>query len=375
MDHDPQPEHGVLFRGDGSVTDGEPPRATPSIRDIGVRIVMGVAMAIVALAVLWAGSLPFAVLVGAIAVVVSWEWGRIVRSAGVDAIFVIQAGAVIVAVVLASRGLAGLGLIAVLVAAILSSLLGFGERGTAALGALYAGVPAVALVWLRGADIFGLLAVLFLLLAVWATDTGAYFAGRQIGGPKLMPRISPNKTWSGLIGGVVAAGIVGLIFALLAKAGLHPGRMTVSGMVLGLVAQAGDLSVRLEARVWGQGCECINSWPWWVHGSHRWFGSGCGGLGHLRHGCQYSRARARPARIELSAMQKASISDHRDVAPNFRAKLDADVPSTEPRRLTVLGATGSVGTSTLDLIARHADVFAVEALTAQTNAAALADLA
>ena len=234
------------------MTDGEPPKATPNLRDVGVRVVAGVAMAGVALAVLWAGSLPFAVLVGAVAVVVSWEWGRIVRLAGADAIFVIQAGAVIAAVLLASRGVAGLGLIAVLVAAILSALLAFGERGhMAALGALYAGLPAVALVWLRGADMLGLLAVLFLLLAVWATDTGAYFAGRQFGGPKLMPRVSPNKTWSGLIGGVAAAGVVGLAFALLAKAGLHPGRMTVTAMVLGLVSQAGDLFESALKREYG----------------------------------------------------------------------------------------------------------------------------
>ena len=234
------------------MTDGEPPKATPNLRDVGVRVVAGVAMAGVALAVLWAGSLPFAVLVGAVAVVVSWEWGRIVRVAGADAIFVIQAGAVIAAVLLASKGVAGLGLIAVLVAAILSALLAFGERGhMAALGALYAGLPAVALVWLRGADMLGLLAVLFLLLAVWATDTGAYFAGRQFGGPKLMPRVSPNKTWSGLIGGVAAAGVVGLAFALLAKAGLHPGRMTVTAMVLGLVSQAGDLFESALKREYG----------------------------------------------------------------------------------------------------------------------------
>ena len=234
------------------MTDGEPPKAAPNMRDVGVRVAAGVAMASVALAVLWAGSLPFAVLVGAVAVVVSWEWGRIVRSAGVDAIFVIQAGAVIAAVLLASRGVAGLGLIAVLVAAILSALLAFGERGhMAALGALYAGLPAVALVWLRGADMVCMLAVLFLLLAVWSTDTGAYFAGRRIGGPKLMPRVSPNKTWSGLIGGIVAAGVVGLVFALLANAGLHPGRMTVSAMVLGLVSQAGDLFESALKREYG----------------------------------------------------------------------------------------------------------------------------
>jgi len=217
-----------------------------------VRIVAGVAMAVVALAVLWAGSLPFAALVSAVAVVVSWEWGRIVRAGGVDAIFVIQAGAVIIAVLLASKGLAGLGLIAVLVAAIISALLAFGERGhMAALGALYAGLPALALVWLRGADMIGMLAVLFVLLSVWTTDTGAYFGGRQIGGPKLMPRVSPNKTWSGLLCGIAAAGIIGAIFAMATNVGLHAGRMAVGGMVLGLVAQAGDLFESALKREYG----------------------------------------------------------------------------------------------------------------------------
>ena len=217
-----------------------------------MRIVAAIAMAVVALGVLWAGSLPFAALVAAVAVVVSWEWGRIVRSGGVDAIFVIQACAVIVAVLLASRSLAGLGLIAVLVAAIISALLAFGERGhMAALGALYAGLPAVALVWLRGSDMIGMLAVLFLLLAVWTTDTGAYFGGRQFGGPKLMPRVSPNKTWSGLLCGIAAAGIVGLIFAMVANVGLNAGRMTIGGMVLGLVAQAGDLFESALKREYG----------------------------------------------------------------------------------------------------------------------------
>lgn len=234
------------------MTDAGPPAAPPSFRDLGVRIVAGVAMAVVALAVLWAGSLPFAALVSAVAVVVSWEWGRIVRAGGVDAIFVIQAGAVIIAVLLASKGLAGLGLIAVLVAAIISALLAFGERGhMAALGALYAGLPALALVWLRGADMIGMLAVLFVLLSVWTTDTGAYFGGRQIGGPKLMPRVSPNKTWSGLLCGIAAAGIIGAIFAMATNVGLHAGRMAVGGMVLGLVAQAGDLFESALKREYG----------------------------------------------------------------------------------------------------------------------------
>ena len=92
------------------------------------------------------------------------------------------AATALVAAAFAAWALAGLGLILVLVAAIISALLAFGERGhMAALGALYAGLPAVSLVWFHHAAA-GFLAVLFLLLAVWATDTGAYFAGRLIGG-------------------------------------------------------------------------------------------------------------------------------------------------------------------------------------------------
>jgi 1-deoxy-D-xylulose-5-phosphate reductoisomerase len=74
-------------------------------------------------------------------------------------------------------------------------------------------------------------------------------------------------------------------------------------------------------------------------------------------------------------MQKASVSDHRAKPSPVGVTLDTTAASLQPRRLTVLGATGSVGSSTLDLIARHADAFEVEVLTAQTNAAALADLA
>jgi phosphatidate cytidylyltransferase len=223
----------------------------PAMRDLGLRIASGVALAAVVLAALWAGSLPFAFVVCVVGVIVAWEWGRLVRSADIDAIMVIQAGAVVLAVLLASRGVAALGLIAVVVAAIISALLAFGQRGhMAALGALYAGLPALALVWLRGADGNGLLAVLFLLLAVWSSDTGAYFAGRLIGGSKLIPRVSPNKTWSGLAGAIVAAGAVGTVFALV-NPSLDVGRMTLGGMALGLVGQFGDLIESALKREYG----------------------------------------------------------------------------------------------------------------------------
>lgn len=233
------------------MTDGETPKSAAPMRDLGQRIASGVALAALVLAALWAGPLPFAIVVGAVGVVVVWEWGRVVRSAGVDAIMVIQAVAVPAGVLLAALGLAGLGLIVVLVAAIISALLAFGERGhMAAFGALYAGLPAVALVWLYRGDAAGYLAVLFILLTVWATDTGAYFAGRLIGGHKLMPRVSPNKTWSGLAGGIAAGGLVGVGFAL-ARADLALGHMIVAGALLGAVSQAGDLLESALKRAYG----------------------------------------------------------------------------------------------------------------------------
>ena len=58
---------------------------------------------------------------------------------------------------------------------------------------------------LRSDSEYGLLAMMFLFAVVWATDIVAYFVGRAVGGPKLVPRVSPKKTWSGAIGGTVAA--------------------------------------------------------------------------------------------------------------------------------------------------------------------------
>jgi phosphatidate cytidylyltransferase len=82
----------------------------------------------------------------------------------------------------------------------------------------------------------GLRNVLFVVLVVWAGDVGAYLVGRLIGGPRLAPKISPGKTWSGAGGGTVAAVLAG------AAAGFEtPLRAAVLALVLSLVAQAGDL--------------------------------------------------------------------------------------------------------------------------------------
>jgi len=103
-------------------------------------------------------------------------------------------------------------------------------------GVLYCGLPVLALTFLRRQD--GGLLVFWALSLVWATDIGAFFAGRTIGGPKLAPRISPAKTWSGLIGGIVLA--TGLALILHLGKGL-PIPLVAATPLLAIVAQGGDL--------------------------------------------------------------------------------------------------------------------------------------
>lgn len=107
------------------------------------------------------------------------------------------------------------------------------------LGMLYIGIACLSFLWLRHVPEEGRNLVFWLLAVVWATDIGAYFAGRGIGGPKLAPKISPNKTWAGLIGGALSAGLVGVLAA--GFLGREAMLLVVGGMVLAVVAQGGDL--------------------------------------------------------------------------------------------------------------------------------------
>jgi len=115
------------------------------------------------------------------------------------------------------------------------------ERRTWVAGGVpYAGALGVAPIVLRSDGEAGFLAMIFLFAIVWATDIVAYFVGRGIGGPKLMPQVSPKKTWSGALGGTVAA-----VFAALAmaKAAALTGWFAIAmlAIILSVVAQGGDL--------------------------------------------------------------------------------------------------------------------------------------
>ncbi len=109
-----------------------------------------------------------------------------------------------------------------------------------AFGPAYLGMSGVALIEIRADDQTGVLAAFYLLAVVWSTDIGAYFAGRAIGGPKLMPKVSPNKTWAGLLGGMLSAGLLGGAVAWMLDDGA-PHRAALVALGLAVVSQMGDL--------------------------------------------------------------------------------------------------------------------------------------
>jgi len=108
------------------------------------------------------------------------------------------------------------------------------------IGVIYVAAPAPALVAIRAEPVFGTAALVWIIALVVAADTGGYLVGRTVGGPKLAPRISPNKTWSGLAGAVAGAALVGLSMAFVLNH-TNVWMLTLVSAVLGLLEQGGDL--------------------------------------------------------------------------------------------------------------------------------------
>jgi phosphatidate cytidylyltransferase len=228
--------------------------AVDKSRELKLRIASAVVIGPAVLALTWFGGLPFAVLLIVCAALMLGEWTTIVMGASNGPVRLLQLALVAVAVaafVFAGRfGVPRIQTMALVIAALgVASALALREVREAGLdgeaknwapwGSLYAGVSAMAIVALRDAPI-GLWLVFYLFAVVWTTDIAAFFAGRAIGGPKLWPRVSPKKTWSGAIGGVLGAVVAGLLVAHFAGAPrLLP--VAVVTMALSVASQGGDL--------------------------------------------------------------------------------------------------------------------------------------
>ena len=204
--------------------------------DLGRRVGVGVVLATVAIAALWLGGVALWALASLVALIGLAEWGALVgagRLRTAVALAVLAAALICALPMLWDTDRSSVA--ALLITALLLALVP-GAAGVA-FGAGYVGTAAIGLMFLREQP-HGVLLALWTLAIVWATDIGAFFAGRAIGGARLAPAISPNKTWAGLAGGVVAATLVGWIVA---RVGNLPPATLMLGAPLAVLAQVGDL--------------------------------------------------------------------------------------------------------------------------------------
>ena len=195
-------------------------------------------LAPLALGCIWIGGAAFAGLIALIAVGLAYEWlGLCGQRTSPSAVALYAALPLAVLLMAWGDGIAAVVLLAV------ATVLGRGLSPIRPLGfgILYLGLGVVALVWLRQPSGSGGVNVIVLLLVVWASDIGAYIAGRAIGGPRLAPAISPGKTWSGAAGGLVAAASVGAAASAILRNGLVSWRPILFAVLIGIISQAGDL--------------------------------------------------------------------------------------------------------------------------------------
>lgn len=203
--------------------------------DFGIRLASAAVLGPIALACVWLGGEAWRIFLLVAVIGLGREWGRLARlpAAGYGREYLMLALGL--AVVLSRLG-PGYSLAELAAASVFAA---WRYGGFAAIGLPYAGIGAIALLWLRLQPAHGLYDTAFLVVTVWGTDIGAYLVGRLVGGPKMAPRISPGKTWSGGIGGLLIGGAAAAILAG-GGSGFDAAALPAA-FLLSIFAQAGDL--------------------------------------------------------------------------------------------------------------------------------------
>jgi phosphatidate cytidylyltransferase len=218
------------------------------------RPLFGIVLAGAAIWALFSSPAIFAGLVVAIAIPAAYEWHRMVAGEGrcrsETAISAVTVALAVVALLITRQAWPSLLLLAVGAAAL--AVLAQNRHQHAlwqGLGVIYLGLPALALVFLRSFVPRGNLIIVGLFLIVWATDSGALIFGNLIGGPRLAPRLSPAKTWSGTIGGSLTAALVFGCYAWLLGGAWWAAALFA--LVFSVTAHAGDLFESFAKRHFG----------------------------------------------------------------------------------------------------------------------------
>jgi phosphatidate cytidylyltransferase len=223
----------------------DPQPATPRAgegarRELILRIVSGAILAPFAVGVAWLGGWCFFAFWTLAAIGILWEWRKVVADPGASG--GLGECALVAASIAAMVGFGTVATLIILYGAVVEGLMARTGRPRpwVASGIVYAGALPVACILLRADPRYGFVAIVFLFAVTWGTDILAYFVGRLVGGPKLWRRVSPNKTWSGAVGG--AAGGIAAALAVTHSAQIA-NSLAVAGLalLLSVASQAGDL--------------------------------------------------------------------------------------------------------------------------------------
>ena len=240
----------AVAKGDMAEQTPEPQKDSGNLR---LRIFSALILALPFVIATYYGRPWFDLFVWSMGVLMTWEWSKIALGEEKDLVGRFAIG-VVVAVL---TGYYFSPLLAVVFAAVGAGIFGIAGRRSMgsrliwlAIGIAIIGIFCLSFLWIRDFPESGQTLMIWLIFAIWFTDTGGYFFGRSIGGPKLAPTISPNKTWMGLAGGVLLAAMWSAIW-LSEISGIAIGVSVGAGIVMAILAQIGDLGVSKFKRRFG----------------------------------------------------------------------------------------------------------------------------
>lgn len=236
-------------------------------KNLAARVLSAAILIPTALAAIWVGGGPYILVLAIAAGLLAIEWAKMSAPDAPAEVAVAITVATLAGVFAAYTGWyrsAWLVMLGGAVVAAIASRHKTERAADAGYGVIYIAPALIAMVWLRdtASDPFvwplswppseGVSWTLLLFAVTWAADIGAYAVGNIAKGPKLWPRISPNKTWSGFIGGLIASGLAGFwLVQALPAIGLSPLTGFFVGLLAGLATMAGDLWESILKRRFG----------------------------------------------------------------------------------------------------------------------------
>ena len=221
---------------------GVEPQARTKTSELGLRVASALVLLVAVLGFTVAGGQWFAAMCGLALIGIVFEFSSVTRAElpnGFRAAMLVSGAAILAAWFLLSPAWAFWVALASVAALALGQFL-INRAVWASIGLAYAAFPFLSMALLRGDTTAGLHSILFVFACVFAADTFAYFVGRALGGPKLAPKISPNKTWSGFVGGIAGSALVA--YVVMSVIGYQPDLgLETAAIVVSCVSQLGDL--------------------------------------------------------------------------------------------------------------------------------------